>query len=74
MKNVKINDPNASNSGEGGENDTVRSATGSRGMYLLPPNPVEEAMWEEVLKLEAELAKPRGLLGLLGYDTYVGCY
>ena len=34
----------------------------------------EQAMWEEIQAREAELRKPRGLLGLLGYRTNTGCF
>jgi len=34
----------------------------------------EQAMWEAIQAREAERAKPRGLLGLLGYETNTGCF
>lgn len=34
----------------------------------------EQAMWEEIQAREVELAKPWGLLGLLGYRTNTGVF
>lgn len=34
----------------------------------------EQAMWERIQAKEAEMRKPRGLLGFLGYRTRTGVY